>query len=128
MSDRLPADRVFLRGIELFAHHGLYPEEAALGQRFVVDVDWWLDAHPAASQDDYDQTVGYQEVFATVSAVSSGHRFHILEAFAEAIAEAVLARFARIEQVRVVVHKPSAPIAGVFRDVGVDITRKRAAT
>ncbi|MBS7539424.1 dihydroneopterin aldolase [Ancylobacter lacus] len=120
------SDRVFLRGIELFAHHGLYPEEAKLGQRFVVDIDWWLDAHPAASHDDYDETVGYQEVFETVTRVSGERRFHILEAFAEAIAAAVLARFARVEKVRVEVHKPGAPIAGVFRDVGVEIIRSRS--
>ncbi|MCK0196308.1 dihydroneopterin aldolase [Ancylobacter sp. 6x-1] len=119
------SDRVFLRGIELFAHHGLYPEEAKLGQRFVVDIDWWLDTRQAARDDDYEETVGYQEVYETVTRVSAEHRFHILEAFAEGIAAAILKRFGRIEKVRVEVHKPSAPIAGVFRDVGVDITRTR---
>lgn len=119
------SDRVFLQGIELFAHHGLYPEEAKLGQRFVVDVDWWLDIGEAAEHDDYEETVGYDKVFALVHDVSSGRRFHILEAFAEAIAAAILARFARVDQVRVTVHKPNAPIPGIFRDVGVEITRRR---
>ncbi|HSI42303.1 MAG TPA: dihydroneopterin aldolase [Xanthobacteraceae bacterium] len=119
------ADRIFLKGIELHAHHGLYEEEARLGQRFVIDVDWWLDLRAAGTHDDYDATVGYQTVFETVKAVSAGHRFHILEAFAEAIAAAVLAQSDRIEQVQVTVHKPGAPIAGVFRDVGVEITRRR---
>jgi len=119
------SDRVYLRGIELHGRHGLYPEEASLGQRFVVDIDWWLDAHPAAAQDDYGETVGYQEVFETVTKINTEHRFHIIEAFAEAIANAVLARFPRIEKVRVELHKPNAPIAGVFRDVGVEIIRSR---
>ncbi|GLK84890.1 MULTISPECIES: dihydroneopterin aldolase [Ancylobacter] len=119
------SDRIFLRGIELHAYHGLYEEEARLGQRFVIDVDWWLDAHAAAEHDDYGETVGYEKVFETVHAVSSGHRFHILEAFAEAIAAEILRRYARVERVRVELHKPHAPIPGVLRDVGVEIVRQR---
>lgn len=119
------SDRIFLRGIELHAHHGLYEEEARLGQRFIVDIDWWLDAAPAATHDSYDETVGYEKVFAAVHDVSSGQRFHILEAFAQAIAQEILSRFPRVEKVRVEVHKPGAPIAGIFRDAGVEITRTR---
>ena len=119
------SDRIFLRGIELHAHHGLFEEEARLGQRFIVDIDWWLDTAPAAAHANYDETVGYEKVFAIVHEVSSGHRFHILEALAEAIAATVLERYGRVEKVRVEVHKPSAPIAGIFRDAGVEITRLR---
>lgn len=119
------SDRIFLRGVELHAHHGLHPEEARLGQRFIVDVDWWLDTGPAAAHDNYGETVGYEKVFEVVHEVSSGHRFHILEAFAQAIAEAVLTRYPRVDKVRVEVHKPAAPIAGIFRDAGVEIVRSR---
>lgn len=119
------SDRIFLRGIELHAHHGLHEEEARLGQRFIVDVDWWLDAAPAAAADDYGATVGYEKVFALVHEVSSSHRFHILEALAQAIAQAVLERYPAVQRVRVELHKPSAPIAGIFRDAGVEITRSR---
>lgn len=120
------SDRIFLRGIELHAHHGLYDEEARLGQRFVIDVDWWLDTRPAALHDNYGETVGYEKVFATVHSVSANTRFHLLEAFAEAIAATILKEYPRVEKVRVEVHKPHAPIAGVVRDAGVDITRQRA--
>ncbi|MCS0494151.1 dihydroneopterin aldolase [Ancylobacter mangrovi] len=119
------SDRIFLRGVELHAHHGLHEEEARLGQRFVVDIDWWLDTRPAAAADDYELTVGYEKVFAVIHEVSTGRRFQMIEAFADAIAAAVLARYSSVEKVRVEVHKPAAPIAGIFRDAGVEVTRKR---
>ena len=50
----------------------------------------------------------------------------LIETLAERIAENLLAKFPSIEQTRVVVHKPGAPITGVFSDVGVDILRRRA--
>lgn len=119
------SDRIFLRGVDLHAFHGLLEEEARLGQRFIIDIDWWLDAADAAAHDNYDETVGYEKVFALIHEVSAGHRFHILEAFAEAIIRTTLERFPRIQKVRVEVHKPSAPIAGIFRDCGVELTRAR---
>jgi dihydroneopterin aldolase len=37
----------------------------------------------------------------------------------------LLARFPRVARVRVTVHKPHAPIAATFADVGVTIVRAR---
>ena len=54
-----------------------------------------------------------------------GQRFVIdLELTAD-IAEAVLAAFPKISAVKVTVHKPHAPIAAIFDDVGVILTRTR---
>jgi dihydroneopterin aldolase len=39
--------------------------------------------------------------------------------------DAVLTTFPRIRAVKVTVHKPHAPIAAIFDDVGVVLTRSR---
>jgi dihydroneopterin aldolase len=49
----------------------------------------------------------------------------LLERAAGAVAEAILATFARVDAVKVTVHKPHAPIAAIFEDVGVVLIRKR---
>jgi dihydroneopterin aldolase len=41
------------------------------------------------------------------------------------VADAILAAFPRIRTVKVAVHKPHAPIAAIFEDVGVVLTRNR---
>jgi dihydroneopterin aldolase len=41
------------------------------------------------------------------------------------VADAVLMAFPRINAVKVTVHKPHAPIAAIFEDVGVILTRQR---
>ncbi len=53
--------------------------------------------------------------------------FKLLEAAAGAVAEAVLAVFPAIAAITVTVHKPHAPIAAIFGDVGVTMTRRRVA-
>jgi dihydroneopterin aldolase len=51
----------------------------------------------------------------------------LLERAAGAVADAILAAFPRIGSVKVTVHKPHAPIAAIFEDVGVVLTRSRQA-
>lgn len=119
------SDRVFLRALPFFARHGVYEAEQELGQRFVVDADWWLDTRPAAWADDAGLTVSYQEVYGHIRAVVEDEPVHLIETLAERIATRLLDHFPAIEQVRVVVHKPGAPITGVFGDVGVEIIRTR---
>lgn len=122
---RAASDRVFLRDVPFFGRHGVFPEEQVLGQRFILDVDWWLDTRPAAWADDAALTVSYQAVYDHMKAVVEDEPVHLIETLAERIATRVLDHFPAIEQVRVVVRKPGAPISGVFGDVGVEITRTR---
>lgn len=122
---RARSDRVFLRDVPFFGRHGVFPEEQVLGQRFVLDVDWWLDTRPAAWADDAALTVSYQAVYDQMKAVVEDDPVHLIETLAERIATRLLDHFPTIEQVRVVVRKPGAPISGVFGDVGVEIIRQR---
>lgn len=119
------SDRLFLRGMPFFARHGLIPAEQELGQRFVVDADWWHDTRPAAWADDMSLTVSYQDVYDHIRAVVENDTVKLIETLAERIAMRLLDHFAQIEQVRIVIHKPGAPITGVFGDVGVEIYRTR---
>ncbi|HHV63729.1 MAG TPA: dihydroneopterin aldolase [Peptococcaceae bacterium] len=115
---------IHLRGLEFYAYHGVLPEEQKLGQKFLVDVDLypgkWL-----SGRDKLEETVNYAEVYETVKACVEKERFQLLESLAEAIAAQVLAGF-DCQAVRVEVHKPNAPLPGVFRDVSVEIFREKA--
>lgn len=119
------SDRLFLRAMPFYARHGLYPAERELGQRFVVDVDCWLDTRPAAWADDAELTVSYQHIYDHVAAVVGDDPVNLIETLAERIATRLLDHFEAVEQVRVVVHKPGAPVTGVFADVGIEIIRAR---
>ena len=45
----------------------------------------------------------------------------MIEAAAGSVADAVLAQFPRVQSVKVTIHKPHAPIAATFSDVGVTL-------
>lgn len=98
---------VEVRGLELFGHHGVGEEERRRGQRFVFDL--WLDVRDAALGDRIEETVDYRAVVACVREVSGAREFHLLEALAGAVADAVTERFA-VERARVRVRKPDVEL------------------
>jgi dihydroneopterin aldolase len=119
------SDRIILKDLQVFAHHGVLPEEKRLGQRFAVDVTAYLDLRPAGASDDYTKTVCYDALTQAVTETLTQRRFRLIEAAAEAVAATVLERFPAIDRVAVEVRKPSAPIDAVFAYVAVAIERTR---
>ena len=118
-------DRIFLRGMRFMACHGVLPHEREVPQPFEVDVELGLDLRSAGESDDLDDTVNYAKVYDVVSTVLTVARKYLIEAIAEEIADDLLRDFDSLRWVRVTVHKPTAPIDGIFSDVGVTILRRR---
>jgi dihydroneopterin aldolase len=69
--------------------------------------------------------VGYDQVVEVASLAFCERRYRLVEAAAGAVADAILERFALVSAVRVTLHKPHAPIAATFADVGVTLHRTR---
>jgi dihydroneopterin aldolase len=120
-------DAVFVSGLALHAYHGVMQHEAEVGQTFTLDLKLEIDLSEASRSDKLAHTVGYDQVVAVASQAFCGRRYRLVEAAAGAVADAVLERFTAVVSVRVTVHKPHAPIAATFADVGVSITRARQA-
>ncbi len=118
-------DRICLTGMEFFAYHGVAKEERRLGQRFVVDCVLSLDLSRVAVSDDLAETVDYAAVYETVRCVAEGGPFSLIEKLAGAINTEILSRFPVIVSAETTVHKPGAPIPGVFCDVSVTVTAAR---
>lgn len=119
-------DRIAIRRIAVFAYHGLYPEEAELGQRFYISLECRLDLSGAGRGDDLNQSVSYADIAAKVQEIAVGQRFRIIEALAEAIAAALLADYPRIEEISVTVEKPAAAVPAILDTILVTIERSRA--
>jgi len=122
------SDQIFLTGLVIHAHHGVIKHEAKVGQRFVLDLDLSLDLAGAARSDKLVDTVSYAAIVETASQAFTAHSYKLVEAAAGAVADALLEAFARVTAVRVTVRKPHAPIAAIFADVGVTLTRHRDRT
>jgi 7,8-dihydroneopterin aldolase/epimerase/oxygenase len=119
------SDSIFVSGLALHAYHGVMPHEAKVGQSFALDVVVDIDLADAGRSDKVADTVSYDLIVAAATQAFCAQRYRLVEAAASAVADAILAQFPRVDGVRVTVHKPHAPIAATFRDVGVEIVRSR---
>jgi 7,8-dihydroneopterin aldolase/epimerase/oxygenase len=119
------SDRIFVTGLLIHAHHGVMEHEEKVGQRFIIDLEMSLDLSAASRSDKLADTVSYSTVVETATAAFTSRNYRLVEAAAASIADAILARFARVTSVQVTVHKPHAPMATIFGDVGVTLERSR---
>jgi 7,8-dihydroneopterin aldolase/epimerase/oxygenase len=112
-----------LHGIVLHGFHGVLEEERRDGQRFVVDVELDLEHEQGARSDRIEDAVDYREIVARVGQISDSP-YHLLEAFAAAIADALLAEWP-VAAARVRVRKPDVVLDPPVEYVAVSVERTR---
>ena len=111
-------------GLTIEGRHGVGEQERANPQPFVYDL--WLDVGEAAFSDRIEDAVDYREVAACVREVSEARAFHLLEALAGAVADALLDRFP-VARVRVRVRKPDVRLPVEFAAVSLERVRSQGA-
>ena len=55
-------EKIIIKGLKLFAYHGVNPEEKENGQNFILDITAELDADAAKKSDNIDDTVSYAKI------------------------------------------------------------------
>lgn len=118
-------DKISIKGLKLFAYHGVNPEEKENGQNFVIDLDYYVNIARACQMDTLDDTVSYAKVVKTIRRVFTAEKYDLIERAAQVIADAVLDEFDDIFKIEVTLKKPEAPISAEFDYVAVSIMRER---
>jgi dihydroneopterin aldolase len=75
--------------------------------------------------DRLENTVDYGAVYEIINREVTDSRYYLIEVLANRIADRVFEEQPRIQRLVVRVHKPHAPLKGVFRDVYAEVTRAR---
>lgn len=118
-------DKIFLKGLAFYGHHGVSPHEKALGQRFIVDVTLECDARAAGISDDLADAVDYIPAYEIVKAVIEGESKDLIESVAEEIAGRILDAL-DVSAVSVAIKKPEVAIEGsILSYAGLEINRRR---
>ncbi|MCL2408682.1 MAG: dihydroneopterin aldolase, partial [Oscillospiraceae bacterium] len=118
-------DKISIKNLEIFANHGLFPEENALGQKFVISAELFANLRGAGETDDLSLSLDYGGICGTIKSFVEGNTFKLIETVAERLAEKLLVGNPRLQSVRLEVKKPWAPVAMHLDTVSVEITRSR---
>jgi dihydroneopterin aldolase len=114
-----------LKSMRFHGRHGVLPEEAVLGQPWILDLDLEVDIAQAAATDDLAHTVNYAAVYELCRDIVTTERFALVETLLNRLLAAVLAAHPRVRSATLTIHKPHAPIPGDHAGISLTATVAR---
>ena len=118
-------DKIHIKSLQIFAYHGVNPEEKEQGQNFILDIVLHADLSKARQSDKLEDTVNYAAVRKTVQRAFTERKYDLIERAAQAVCEAVLEEYPRVQEIDLLLKKPEAPMNAVFDYVAVEISLSR---
>lgn len=116
-------DKIKIQNLEVFANHGVFPEENVLGQKFVISATLYTDTRKAGKTDDLTASIHYGDVSQFITSYLKEHTFKLIERAAESLAQALLLQTPGLKKIRLEIQKPWAPIGLPLETVSVEIER-----
>eukprot|EP00831_Metopus_contortus_P046240 TRINITY_DN37121_c0_g1_i2.p4 TRINITY_DN37121_c0_g1~~TRINITY_DN37121_c0_g1_i2.p4 ORF type:complete len:168 (-),score=33.32 TRINITY_DN37121_c0_g1_i2:43-546(-) len=117
-------DKIILKNVEIFANHGVFVEEKALGQKFILDLEISADLKEAGKSGDLTKSIHYGELCHNVEKILKEKSYNLIETAAEKVAEYVLNNYDLAESIKVTIKKPWAPIGRHLDYAAVEIERR----
>lgn len=125
MNQGFTGDRIILKDLGFYGYHGVFAEEAKLGQRFFIDLELGVDLTAPATSDRLSTGISYSDIYDAVKEAFESQRMKLLEALAQKIVDTIFGSFPDIQWVVIRVRKPEAPIAMVRGEAGIELHRRR---
>ncbi|HEX3011424.1 MAG TPA: dihydroneopterin aldolase, partial [Syntrophomonadaceae bacterium] len=75
-------DKILAKGLTFKGCHGVLPQEKKLPQKFIVDLELFLDLSSAGIEDNLQKTVNYDEVYKQVKRIVENESYNLIEALA----------------------------------------------
>ena len=117
-------DQIKITDLEVFANHGVFPEENKLGQKFLISAVLYTDTRKAGKTDDLTASIHYGEVSAFITKYMKEHTYQLLERVAETLAEEMLKSISGLYKIDLEIKKPWAPVGLPLKTVSVKISRE----
>jgi dihydroneopterin aldolase len=118
-------DKIIIRDLEVYAYHGVNPEEKTLGQLFLVSTEISAELEHAALTDDLSSTIDYGRVCGDIEEALTGATYDLIEAAALTVIRTIFRRHPAARAVKVRLKKPWAPLKRHLRYVAVEMERTR---
>lgn len=116
-------DRITIQNLEIFAKHGVFPEENTLGQKFVLSAVLHTNVRKAGLTDELEYSTHYGEVSHFIKDFVENHTYKLIESVVEQLAQELLLTYPLIEAVDLEIKKPWAPIGLPLDTVSIQISR-----
>lgn len=105
--------KILLEDIEIYAYHGVLPEENKIGTTYIINIEVETDLWKAAESDDLNDTISYadiNEIIHQEMAIPS----QLLEHVANRIIKRIENEFKTINKVKIKITKKNPPMRGLM--------------
>jgi len=116
-------DQIRIENLRLQTIIGTNPGERLRPQEIILDLTLACDLARAAETDNLADTPDYFALEGLVAELAERSRFHLLEALAGAVLDAVLGFSPLISGCRITIRKPGASCRGAMTSVTMERTR-----
>lgn len=118
-------DQLRIKDLQVYAYHGVFPEEKELGQRFVLDL--WVDYEMtrAARTGDLEASIHYGILAEQLTEWMQAEKIDLIETVAFQLLQNIFENYAFVEKVRLELKKPWAPVPLPLDTCSVAIEREK---
>ena len=115
--------KIILEDIKIYAYHGLLPEEAIIGNHYVVNLEVHADLEKASQSDDLNDTINYAEIN-EITHQEMGIRSELLEHVMGRIIHKIENQFPRVTFIKIKLTKTMPPMRGEMKGVSVEFEKE----
>lgn len=118
-------NKIIIKNFRIFAHHGVHQKEKINGQNFYIDAEITTSKTLGYLTDKIEDTLSYSVVMRKIKEVFTNKSYNLLEKCAEVLCDSLLKKYSEINEIKLTLKKPEAPINEDFEYVGIEITRNQ---
>ncbi len=118
-------DNIIIKGLHVYANHGVLQEEKDKGQNFYLDIVLSADLSRAYKSDDLSDTINYDEVCRVAADAMTANTYDLIERAAGAVIKALFDAFPKVQHIDLTLRKPEAPLCKEVEYAAVRFQRSR---
>ncbi len=107
-----------MKGIRLYAYHGVLPQEQVVGAWYTLNIVADTDFSKSCQSDELQDTVSYAEIYEVVK-MEMQIKSRLLEHLMGRIASRLFAVFPALTRISIEVFKENPPMGGEVAETGV---------
>ena len=119
-------NKLIIKGLEVFAYHGVHDFEKNEGQVFIIDAVLDIPYLSGCSTDNINDVLNYSQVIKVIKSTVQGQKYNLIEKTAYMVAEVLFKEFDKINSADITIKKPNAPIKDKVEYVAFRVLKKRS--
>ncbi len=115
---------IIMKGIKLYAFHGVMEQERKIGANFIIDIKIKTDFRKAAISDSLEETISYADIFSDIKKEMEIPS-QLLENVCQRICNRLFLSYSNIEYINIRLFKENPPMNSDSEAVGVEMSFER---